>query len=262
MLDSYPHREYPEHSRSSRHVLSERQCLVQHATRVLALMQRWLMFLFMLPAMAASAQQVVGCGSVESGAWGPFDYRTQKENLAIVENVHFTRRIENLEPERGNPPGDDLRYTLGAYPNHPRALRAMARLAEREKREKPTGAAYTITCYFDRAIRFRPDDGTVRMIYGVFLGRRGAKTQAIEQLEIARNLVGDDPNLHYNMGLVYFDLKDFPRSLEHAHKAYSLGFPLPGLKNKLQKAGKWQEPTTASSDAARQTTAPEESKTQ
>ena len=30
---------------------------------------------------------------------------------------------------------------------------------------------------------------------------------------------------------------------EYAHKAYALGFPLPGLKQLLVTAGKWQEPT-------------------
>jgi hypothetical protein len=41
---------------------------------------------------------------------------------------------------------------------------------------------------------------------------------------------------------VYFDLKDYDKSLEHAQIAYAQGFPLPGLKHKLQKAGKWREP--------------------
>jgi tetratricopeptide (TPR) repeat protein len=135
----------------------------------------------------------------------------------------------------------DIDYTLRAFPNNPRALFAMMRLAEREKTEKPVGSRYTVSCWFDRALRFAPDDGAVRVVLGIYLSKNGKKDEAIKQLEIAQKLVGDDPNLHYNLGLTYFDLKEYDKSLEHAHAAYRLGFPLPGLREKLQKAGKWRD---------------------
>ena len=52
----------------------------------------------------------------------------------------------------------------------------------------------------------------------------------------------EDPTYNYNLGLVYYKTKQFKEANEHAHKAYALGFPLPGLKQLLVTAGKWQEP--------------------
>jgi hypothetical protein len=37
-------------------------------------------------------------------------------------------------------------------------------------------------------------------------------------------------------------LGQFDKSLECAHIAYGSGFPLPGLRDKLKRAGKWKEP--------------------
>ena len=39
--------------------------------------------------------------------------------------------------------------------------------------------------------------------------------------------------------------KEYEKASAHAQKAYALGFPLPGLKNKLKAAGKWREPEPA-----------------
>jgi tetratricopeptide (TPR) repeat protein len=43
--------------------------------------------------------------------------------------------------------------------------------------------------------------------------------------------------LHYFLGLVYVDLKEYPLAKQQAIAAYSLGYPLPGLRDKLRKAG-------------------------
>jgi len=117
----------------------------------------------------------------------------------------------------------------------------MMRLGDKEKTERPRGARFTVACYFARGVRFAPDDGAVRVLYGIYLSRNGKKSEAVEQLQAAQELVGDDPNLHYNLGLAYFDLKDYDKALLHAQKAYELGFPLPGLRDKLKKAGKWRD---------------------
>jgi tetratricopeptide (TPR) repeat protein len=71
--------------------------------------------------------------------------------------------------------------------------------------------------------------------------KRGKSRDAVEQLEAAQAQVGNDSNVYYNLGLVYFDLKDYEKALESAHKAYAGGFPLPGLRNKLERAGVWRE---------------------
>jgi hypothetical protein len=52
----------------------------------------------------------------------------------------------------------------------------------------------------------------------------------------------DNPNTNYNIGLIYFDLKDYEKSLSFAQRAYGSGLPLPGLRDKLKRVGKWEEP--------------------
>lgn len=185
---------------------------------------------------------VEGCGSLKNG-YGPFDYWVDKGPIAIVLMAHFTPGVETLTQTATGPFGGDIDYTLRAIPNHPNALMSMMRLAEREKTERPRGARYSVECYFDRAMRFRPKDGMVRMVYAEYLGKHGRNKEALEQLEIAQDLLGANANLHYNIALAYFGLGQYDKSLSHAHKAYALGFNLPGLRNKLERAGKWREAT-------------------
>ena len=186
------------------------------------------------------AQGYEVCGSLEN-AYGPFDYRTSRKQLAIVEKFHFTQAVEMLQKGNTSSIGGDLDYTLRASPNHPRALMSMSNLALRDKTDRVPGAEYSVECYFDRAIRFAPNDGTVYMIYGTYLFKTGAKEKALKEFEIAETYAEDNANLHYNLGLVYLDAKEYDKALLHAHKAYDLGFPLAGLRNKLIAAGKWQE---------------------
>ena len=71
---------------------------------------------------------------------------------------------------------------------------------------------------------------------------------------------GDNPFTHYNVGLIYFDLKNFDQALAQAHKAYGLGFVQPQLRDQLKQVGKWKDPderaTSPTSEAASQGSAP------
>jgi tetratricopeptide (TPR) repeat protein len=195
-------------------------------------------------AVAANAQGAYDvCGSLQN-PYGPFDYRTHRDKLEIVERYHFTSRVETLEGGQSGMIGADLDYTLRASPNHHRALMSMVNYMIRNHTDRVRGAHYSMECYFERAIRFAPTDGTVYMIYGTYLFRTGAKDKALKEFETAEKYVGDNANLHYNLGLVYLDAKDYEKALAHAQRAYALGFQLPGLRNKLIAAGKWQDPPT------------------
>jgi tetratricopeptide (TPR) repeat protein len=88
------------------------------------------------------------------------------------------------------------------------------------------------------------------MIYGTYLFRAGEKAKALKMLEEAEATAEDNANLHYNLGLVYLDAGQYDKALLHAQKAYALGFPLPGLKNKLVAAGKWQDAPAPAAPAA------------
>jgi tetratricopeptide (TPR) repeat protein len=206
----------------------------------------WLTSLLLLGG-SAYAVDPEECGDLANG-FGPFDYRTaSQEQKNMVEGAHFTRDIENLKPyfnvARGMsaPVGGDIDYTLRVFPNHERALLAMVKLSVREKKDPPEGARLPVACYFERALRFKSDDGAVRLIHGIFLIKQKNNKAATAELDRARELIGDEPNLNYNLGLAYFDLGNYERSLEHAKQAYSFGFPLPGLREKLKKVGRWQE---------------------
>lgn len=182
------------------------------------------------------------CGQV-TNAYGPYDYRTAtKAQLQLVEHAHFTPGVERLtKGESTVYVGGDLDYTLRAFPNHYRALMSMSKLSIRDNRPTPTGARFSIDCYFDRAFRFQPDDPMPRMVAGVHYSKLGRREQARENLDMAVQLSDGNANLHYNLGLAYFDLKDLDKALAHAKKAYDAGFPLPGLRTKLQQAGAWTD---------------------
>lgn len=182
------------------------------------------------------------CGSLENG-YGPFDYRaTAAPGRAIVEKFHFTPKVETLQGgSTASTPGGDLAYTLRVFPNHPRALMATIKFSEQTKKNPPPEMVYTVHCWLERAERFKPDDATVKMLFGIYLIRTGKAREAIPKLESALELSDNDANTLYNLGLAYFDLKEFDKSLELAHRAYALGFPLPGLRDKLRRAGKWRD---------------------
>lgn len=203
------------------------------------------------------AQEAI-CGSLRNH-FGPFDYRTARpEDIENVESNHFTPRVENLQG--GNKtvtPGGDMAYTLHVFPNHPRALMSLIKFAERKKKTHLPEMKYSVPCYFERAERFKPDDAWVKTLHGVYLLRSGKFQEAKEKLEAALELAGDNANIYYNLGLAYFDLKDYDKALNAAHHAYTLKFPLPGLRDKLQRAGKWRDPVPQANAAAGQTESPQ-----
>ncbi len=205
-----------------------------------------------VPGVAAAQLGDMVCGNPFQNHYGPFDYRASNPSQrAIVESVHFTPAVENLL--RGNTsmgPGGDLTYTLDVYPNHHRALMAMMKLALREKRSRPSESSRTMECWFDRGERYAPDDAMVKVIHGLYLIGMGKSAEARTKLDEARALDSVDGNAHYNLGLAYFDLQQFDRALESAHAAYAQGFPLPGLRDKLRRAGKWRDAAPAAQPAA------------
>lgn len=197
-------------------------------------------FFMTAPVLAQSGNS--GCGSLTNG-YGPLDYRTQKNDSQVVLDFHFTPEVEALlRGHTSASPGGDIDYTLRAIPNNHRALIAMMRLGEKEKTDTPRGSHYTVECWFERALLWRPDDGIVRMIYSSYLNGKGRSTEALRQLEIASVYAKDSAFTHYNIGLHYFDMKNYDRALAQAHKAIVLGFDWTALRDKLKSVGKWVEP--------------------
>lgn len=185
------------------------------------------------------------CGTLQN-AYGPYDYRTDRDKLPIVDGAHFTPEVEALVRGATGQLGGDLDYTLRAFPNHHRALIAMMRLGERLRTPRAPSAKYDVECYFIRALAFRSGDTTVRMLYAKYLHSDRRKADALQQLSVARKQAGDNAFTHYNVGMLYMDFGETDLALEEAHAALALGFTRTDLRERLVAAGKWVDlaPTT------------------
>lgn len=185
---------------------------------------------------AAWAQPVPGCGMIQN-AYGPFDYRdptVRRQSLPIVEQFHFTPDVEMLVHGKSGTVIGDLDYTLRAFPNHPRALQALARYAlagGHFNNEIPSA-----DCYFQRALTFASDDATVQAIYGSYLAKRGDVEAARSRYEEALRLAPDSGEVNYNAGLFFLQQGDLARAKTLAKAAYDRGYPLPGLRRKIAAA--------------------------
>jgi tetratricopeptide (TPR) repeat protein len=166
----------------------------------------------------------------------------------MVESAHFSANIRNLESGNDAFLGGELSYALEAFPNHYPALQTLVKLSLREKNTKPQGANFTVECYFNRAIRWRSDDAIVRMLYASYVTKFKRYDDALEQYQVALRLQPENANLNYNIGLLYLKRKNYEQSVVYAKKAYGLGFPLSGLRNKLKRAGKWDGTLDESAD--------------
>jgi tetratricopeptide (TPR) repeat protein len=193
----------------------------------------------------ARAYDATNCGPLEN-AYGPFDYTNPDDvakHLPIVESHHFDAQVERLRPHAryGGHWGGDISYTLRAFPNHHRALQAMARWELQSGKSPPPKSPYTADCWFQRAILFKPDDATVRMIYGTFLQRKGNLAAALREYQEAQRLGAHNPQLEYNLGLLFFEQGQYEIANSHAIKAYSAGISYPGLRKKLKSVGHWED---------------------
>lgn len=182
------------------------------------------------------------CGELIN-AYGPFDYTNPvhvRDKLKIVETHHFTTQVETLERGQTGAIELDIDYTLRAFPNHHRALNAMLKLQLRNG-FKPGVWRFSAECYFDRALRMKPDDGIARMLFGIYLHKQGRYDEAVPQYKKAIELNPENAEIRYNIGLLYVDMKDYASARKYASEAYDMGYPFPGLKQRLKKAGYWDE---------------------
>ncbi len=196
------------------------------------------------------------CGDVfRTERVGPFDYtdpfnHTQESmpgsrftsRIHVVESAHFTPDVESLRSGNTGSIMQDLTYTLTVFPNHHRALWAMVKYEKKNKGNLPqiheNDFPETAECFLKRAINFRPEDMTVRQIYGNHLFMQKEYKKALEQYRIVESKLSETGELAYNMGLTYFELGDYKLAKEYAEKAENSGFPLKGLQKKIDRKEK------------------------
>ncbi len=204
--------------------------------------------------LAGFAQQ--NCGSLEN-AFGPYNYNdplirqsgyggSKGTIIDLVEGAHL-RTFESLSRPDFETMGS-IDYTLRAIPNNPRALFLLIRLHRKLNGNMPKpprvvgdSSAWpgTPECYFERAMRFVPRDPIVRQLLGVYLHWNGKYQQALDAYGQATDLGLKSAELYYNIGLAHFELKQYAEAKDNAHKAYDMGYPSPGLRNKLGSVGQW-----------------------
>lgn len=99
--------------------------------------------------------------------------------------------------------------------------------------------------YLNEAIAQRPTETTPYCAMAVIHRKRG-KLQEARDILVKGNEVtgGESAEIHYNLGLIYVELKDLEQAQVHAEKAYALGYPLEGLKKKLAQASRQAKPSS------------------
>lgn len=203
--------------------------------------------------LAGFAQQT--CGNLDN-AFGPYDYNDPENrksfgggkdsHISIVEGAHLNAFMAMTRTDFDTMGSID--YTLRAIPNHPRALFLLIRFHRKLNGNLPkpprvvadSGAwPATPECYFDRAMRFAPRDPIVRQLLGVYLHWNGKFQEALAAYKQAADLGLKSAELYYNIGLAHFELKQYDEAKANAHKAYDMGYPSAGLRNKLTSVGQW-----------------------
>lgn len=180
------------------------------------------------------------CGTLDNYGLGPFDYNDHPASARGAEKVHFKPDMQALNLRLY--PAERLRgefmYTLRVYPNHPAALNAFSRLEYLYGKQLPkTDRSQTAECFFDRAFRFRPQDPAVHFVYAMHLHQWSRLKDAAKAYAQAESLGEASQSFYYNYGLLQADLKNWPEAKRYAELAYSNGAQLPGLAQKIEKAG-------------------------
>ena len=86
----------------------------------------------------------------------------------------------------------------------------------------------------------QPNAARPYVALALLLKRQGKLPEAVRWLERGnRTTEFKSAEINYTLGLFLIDQKRFEEAKECAVRAYALGYPLPGLKEKLRRAGHW-----------------------
>jgi len=153
-----------------------------------------------------------------------------------VEAFHIEPGLQRMKQKNFAGALHDFEFILGFFPNHPRTLSLISDLCDINWKSPQCDPGP----YFQRAFDINPNASQTHIVYGLHLQRRNELDKAVKSYQRGLELNPASSNAHYNLGLAYFDQKRFDSSNQHAQAAYALGFPLPGLKDKLTRAGQWK----------------------
>jgi tetratricopeptide (TPR) repeat protein len=187
------------------------------------------------------------CGAPPPGhpVKGRRDYRLMSTNVKDQRDLRYHEYF-HIDParkaiSRGKLDWDvmnNLHFVLHKVPNDERALGLLMQWDKAGGRDKRYASP---ACYVVWAREFVPDDPKVLMYGGYYFYQHKDLDRARQWWEDA--LVQDPKNadVHYNLGLLLFEQGRYAEARAHARTAYEAGYPLPGLRNKLQAAGQWHD---------------------
>jgi hypothetical protein len=202
-----------------------------------------------LPADASPQVAPTQCGRWV-GFYGPFDYRTASTVMRRrVESYHLDDYLPRFLAWPVGRPFDDtiaanIAYTLRAFPNHPVGLTVMEQIGRRLKSETFKGSDVPVECWFVRALMTVPDDPMVRGQYGVYLAYRGRKDEARRELALGDRGLCASPPMQYQIGVARVEIGDHALAQKNALRAARLGYPLTNLRERIERAGKWDRQMT------------------
>ena len=197
------------------------------------------------------------CVPPPPGTFGPFDYTSAEgqRNLKLVEDYHFTPNIEALVSGNSASIEQNLNYTLQRFPNHHRALYSVANYytfsKNKHRKSVPELNLLSFECYATIAKLFAPHDHMVPFIVGLYYHNNEKYQEALVEFKEAEKWLPDNPDVLYNLGLLYLDLGNIDLAAQYAEKVQLNypKYPLDGLYKHLKEKGvtlkKVDESTTA-----------------
>lgn len=188
---------------------------------------------------------VFDCGTRRGNDYRMND-RATKDLKGKVEGAHFTKGVQQGKYGNAGSLEGDLDYVLTKFPNHPKALL----VAARNQMKSDYNGRHTYRkdrywpkkeCYFQYALGLAPTDPTIHLVIAVFYHEFGNFEVAARHYQTSIKLGPGNPEAHYNYGLFLVDINRADEALKHAHQAYTMGYPLEGLKNRLKRQKVWKE---------------------
>jgi Tfp pilus assembly protein PilF len=190
------------------------------------------------------------------------DYYTTADTtlLRTVERYHVLPAEEKIRTKFYSAARSDIDFVLRYFPNHPKGLLLMAQLCTDHAMPH-----CELDSVFEKAIALNPNVAGTYVTQGVYLHRVKRYREAIASYQRALAIDPDSINGHYNLALAYLETKQYDLANEEAQRAYALGAPLPGLRDRLKQSGRWKpvaatpapQSSSAAADSGGATTAPD-----
>ena len=95
-------------------------------------------------------------------------------------------------------------------------------------------------CYLQRAMEFSPRDPLPPRLLGHYMYQRGRVKLALEANMRALQLTPGDAMLQYNTALMLVKVQRHEEAYQMARPLYDAGLTVPGLRQKLIRAGAWE----------------------